>query len=228
MQSGKIHIGAIRFVPLMFSSMWLVSCGQFAWPQATQETPTEEPTEMPPPTATIQYEECASPRITGEISAEEYAWTIQVLEHIEPGITELDEVIQLLGEPTDEGYQDWIYDPDFGWVGLYIAYGGDEIIDFMRLWRPMTIGQLVETYGEPSRVFRSNWGELAADYPGLLTRTLLFYDERHMAAEIRQGLCEFPPEVIVERIFVNSPDMPLNNVLTHDAVEIEWPGLAGE
>lgn len=116
-------------------------------------TPTVLPTRTPIPPEDLQAELwCDYPYGFREISPEEYAWAIQVLENIEPGTTTLEEVELLLGEPADRGYQ-WLYDPfpDPAGIILLVYYNG-EMVDSLSLWSPMTLGQLIETYGEPSRV----------------------------------------------------------------------------
>ena len=89
----------------------------------------------------------------------------------------------------------------------------------------MTLGQLVEAYGPPSRVFRiSHIGE---DESGELGATRLFYDEPSMTVVIMQGLCEFPADVVVDQIQVIPPEVSLEDELpSSNAVETAWPGLA--
>jgi hypothetical protein len=141
----------------------------------------------------------------------------------------LDEVLGLLGKPTVEGCRSWGYEPDLVLgpesVGLKVYFQRDGKVYSLLLENPMTLGQLVEAYGSPSRVFRvSHIGE---DESGELGATRLFYDEPSMTVVIMQGLCEFPADVVVDQIQVIPPEVSLEDELpSSNAVETEWPGLA--
>jgi hypothetical protein len=183
--------------------------------------PTESPTTPEPSNL-----DCPTYQIRAEISIEEYEWSVWVLENIEPGVTQFDEVTQLLGQPTEVDYNSWRYDPGLGGVGLYVyRHDEDRIVDKIGIWRPMTLGQLVETYGEPSRVYRSTDIAIDAPPPGLLPLTFLFYDEHHLLAMIQQGLCSFPRQLPIDLIEVTSESLDDIPILSSNAVEIEWPGL---
>ena len=234
MPRNTLYAGAIV---LLAFALWLAGCRGLALPtpatespEATMVTSTRPVEPTPIPRQALQAElQCFPPYSYEAISAEEYTWAISVLENIEPGTTTLAEVRRLLGEPTHQGSECWScwgYEPfsDTG-TDLLVLYSEETVVS-VSLFSSMTLGQLIEMYGEPSRVFRSSYAEdLSEGRP----RTILFYDERHMIAQIGQGLCEFPPEVVVGDLIVFQPGEDMEwHTLAPDAVEIEWPGLATE
>jgi hypothetical protein len=240
----------VRFlIPALLVS-WLTSCGESTTASLTAEMPEPSQTALaiptPSVTPTVLSERtptppedleaelwCDLPVIYAEISPEEYEWGTLILENIEPGTTTLQEVRTLLGEPIDTE-ADWFYNPfprpDGTYVSFLIVYPRYDgtTVDALILGGTMTLGQLIETYGEPSRVIRRR---SEGDPPGgRRMNTLLYYEEQRMVVLFQQALCEFPPELVVENLLVDSSriDVDLELSLDPDDVEIEWPGLADE
>lgn len=200
MQRDKKKFGMVGLVFLM---LHLAGCSS-----AEVSTPPDLP--------------CAEPYVMPEASPEEYAWVMTALENIEPGVTDVDDVLLLLGEPT--GATEWTYDPDVGFP-LWLDFYDNNIVEVFILDYPMTLGQLIETYGLPSRVYRST-RPYNVGFPGEgpWGATLLFYDDENLVALILQGICEFLPGTPIASISVFEA-IPYDGILSDDAVEVEWPGL---
>jgi hypothetical protein len=183
---------------------------------------------------------CETPRTEPHISRDVYLRSVQILELVEPGITRWDELDQLFGEPVSEdiwGLLEYDVYPDreWEWGGLAVCCHGDgPTIGWITLGLPMTVGQLVEAYGPPSRVFRNvptpsmlpdGWEE----EPEASNTYLLYDDDCCMEAVIMQELCEFPPDVPIDSIQLYLPGSPLQiNIGSATIVEVEWPELATE
>jgi hypothetical protein len=212
-----IDLQRIRLVCLTALALYLMGCGD-----GRVTGPNRE--EALTPGESVQGSlGCAEPYVMPDASPDEYAWAMEALENIDPGVTHLDEVSRLFGEATSYYGRTLIYDPDVGGP-MHVTYNVSHIVDNIRLFYPMTLGQFIETYGEPSRVYRST--ELNRErFPGggPFGMTYLFYDDAHMAAAIAQGICEFPPGVPIESIIL--PTVPLDELLSGGAVEVAWPGL---
>ena len=226
MRPSKLHAGLPILIVL---TLWLAACEEPAPSRLAEESPVGTAS-APTPTETLQPRwriECSSPT-DWEIPPENHAWALQVLENIEPGTTTLREVLQLLGGPSQRSTgccRHWTYQP-FRSIGLNVFYIG-ETVESLVLYRPMTFGQLIEAYGDPSRVFRSSYGDGSPGWE--MSRTILFYDERHIAVVIRWGLCEFPSEGAIDYLYVFRPGADMEStLLAPNTVEIEWPGLTAE
>jgi hypothetical protein len=180
-------------VGLTLFCLWLSACGATPAPAST---PTEslalsEPTGL----------DCPTYHIYSGVSTEQYEWSLWVLENIEPGVTQFDEVEQMLGQPTEVYRDTWLYNPGLGEVGLNVyRLDEDNIVDEIGISHSMSLGQLIETFGEPSRVYRSAENAPDDTPPGSLLMTVLFYDSRHLQAIIFQGLCSFPSHLPVDLI----------------------------
>lgn len=233
---SKLHGG---WVISLLLTPWLAACGGPILPLPTAESPEAasvtstsdhptpvRPTPLPPEVWETELW-CETPFISREIPPEEYDWAVFVLENIEPGTTTLREVVELLGEPAlpNPEYHQLGYDPFLDHVGgsVIIAYSRERV-NWMGVWRPMTLGQLIEMYGVPSRVFReASDGDPTGEWLGI---TSLRYDERRIEAVIQRGLCEFPPDIPVDSLYVHGRGGW--NPPSANAVEIEWPGLTAE
>jgi hypothetical protein len=219
MKAGNAKL--IGFVLFLLS---LVGCGGTGGSPNPPARPTSDILSaapgMPILTATPELE-CETYRIHWQTTVEEYEWSVWVLENIETGVTQSDEVERLLGEPTGESYQTWIYDTGLGEVLLHVHFGEDGVVDLMDLWAPMTLGQLIETYGDPSGVYRVRDIDDPTDaFPGVV----LVYEEHYLYAILQQGICLFPSQINVDAIELG-PLYFRDLSLSPDAVEVEWPGL---
>jgi hypothetical protein len=173
---------------------------------------------------------CEAPYIAEGFPSEAHNWAVEIIENIQPGTTGQSEVVELLGVPTEELDRNRVlYESGFEGVELVVVYNADGIVQDIGLVNPMTLGQLVETYGSPSRVFREvDDIAIAYEYPHMLGVTLLHYEEPHMEVGVLQGLCEFPSGIVINVISVVGPTENLRTLFSPAAVEIEWPGLADD
>lgn len=138
----------------------------------------------------------------GEASSDELALISEILNNIRPGITSLNEVAQLLGEPAqviDSGSdKQWVFGfpsetrATSTWA-ITVLYQDNGLVTILELFEAMSLGQLAGIFGDPSSVYRYYGGE-----EGFESFTLLFYDERSTWAMIWEALCpgDYSAEVI--------------------------------
>jgi hypothetical protein len=182
-----------------------------------------------------------SPSYFGQASLEELVLIEEVLERVQPGATSLDEVADLLGEPTydrNDGLPSyWLYEyssdirEEERW-DISVFYEDGETVTSLEFDEAISLGQMVDIFGDPSIVYRYWCGE-----EGTLPCTLMLFEERSVAALFWGALCpgDYPAEFIVDRLFVEQPETNLKyqfRILEHlypdEQVELEWTGVIRE